>query len=82
MKWQYYSFVVNILNTGFTANSSASNIWDTHKSHNVLDEKNASVYTEELGEKGWELISITPIATDSSSPNTRQLLYYFKKQME
>ena len=80
MKWQYFRFVSNL-----EIPISASAIreikeWGTNNSYIIIDGKNESDYTKELGEKGWELVSITPIK--HSCPSTNLLLFYFKKQLE
>ena len=80
MKWQYFRFVSNIVIPITDYDISEIKKWGTNNSYIIIDGKNESDYTKELGEKGWELVSITPIEFRALSTNL--LLFYFKKQMD
>lgn len=82
-KWEYRLITQNIQAGGSTRSSDAAFLWDPkHK-----DEKGRTAFDtiKECGKEGWELVAVTPIATDfgvSSGGQTAQLLFTFKRPDE
>jgi len=82
-KWEYRMITRNITDKGNTRNSDAAFLWDPrHK-----DEKGKTAFDTicQCGKEGWELVAVTPVATDfgvSSGGQTSQLLFTFKRPVE
>jgi hypothetical protein len=67
--WEYSTLVVQI---GSGEVSGAEAIWTVKREHGLTDWERVV----ELGQQGWELVSITPIEVNS---DTEQLLYTYKR---
>lgn len=87
-KWQYYmmSSPIMYLDNSFnkTLKNSVSKIWEKEYG----EKKSQYEKIQELGESGWELISVTPIAgvvadvERSLSGYTKEVLFVFRKPIE
>jgi len=78
-KWKYTCYCANIMNPGFFISwSDGSNFTKSKSGKTDLDT------IEEMGEAGWELVGVTPIATGigNHSGITSQLLFTFKRPIE
>lgn len=79
-KWEYTATYAQIAGLGFGGSTDPSAVW-THKDKETGKSEWDKIVG--MGKKGWELISVTPIAADSLHNNhTKYLLYTFKRPLE
>lgn len=79
--WKYTFCCGSIKDEGIFNSSSSSWIWNKHKK----DTKTPMDTINEYGAAGWELVAVTPIATDTGDAYagiTHEVLFTFKKPID
>jgi hypothetical protein len=82
-KWEYRMVTQDITDKGSTRYSDAALLWDPRNK----DDKGKTAFDtlRDCGKEGWELVAVTPVATDfgvSSGGQTSQVLFTFKRPLE
>ena len=74
-KWELMTTPVSIVTPGLPARGDPYRVW----SHKDKDGKTAWDSLVSLADKGWELVSVTPIIGGAQLGITSYLLYTFKR---
>jgi len=84
LKWEYSMLRQNIVDRMPSGYSHASNLWNKEDQGRFMDDGGRSALDQvnDLGKSGWELASVTPIASCPASGftgQTTELLFTFKR---
>ncbi len=91
VNWEYTFYVSNVSESGIKEIPSVANVWDDngYRRHTdgstQRDTRQKVNIVNQYGQKGWELISITPISFVISGKEigqTEELLFTFKRPIE
>ena len=91
VNWEYTFYVSNVSEAGIKEIPSATNVWDDngYRRHaggaNQRETRQKVNIVNQYGQKGWELISITPISfviNGKEIGQTEELLFAFKRPIE
>jgi hypothetical protein len=91
VNWEYTFYVSNVSDSGIKEIPSADNVWDNNGYRRQTDDptrrdaKKKVNIVNQYGQKGWELISITPISfviNGKEIGQTEELLFTFKRPTE
>lgn len=92
IKWEYTFHVSSVKSVGIKDIPSTDNLWDENGYHIKVERTNAKAKQESeediinnYGQRGWELVSITPISfliNRNEIGQTTELMLTFKKTVE